>query len=236
MSAAIQRYVCALEMGLFGIGSAAAEGLLFAATFPEYLPVGLLEGLASPGIFMALSVVGGVFVWGTLMFDQLGYGRAHLFEGRGMVLLSLAMMGTSVWIAVDAARTRGLIGAVHAHAIDQAVAIQGAAQLKLRIMVLVAIFVAFTAAVGVLALKEWISMTAALLAGGAVIVSACAWTQLARLWIGILLLPVRTLTMFLSIAGRVPPPSDSAGTGRLQLVRDLDADVPPSVVPSGERR
>lgn len=211
LAGALLRYLTAGFIGFCGLGNALVESLLLALTYSEYLPPPeafpplVSTMLHSPALLLAGAVFCAVAVWGVIGLEHLGHARHPLFPGGAMAVLSLVFISLSLFLAFKAAQVRGIVGLAEIEDPDGAYAlelIRAAGRTKVTVTIAVGLLTAATAAVGFLALKEWLVMTLVALFSGVAAVAVVTYRFTANAWEGMRGLPLGLCELFLRVAGR----------------------------------
>lgn len=202
LRAAVHRFAFALFVTGVGIPAVTADAMLLVLTFPEYGMRTVPPWMPNPAVLSGVAVAGGLLIWGGMVLDQFRYTRARLFEGRGMVALSLCMLGLACAIAIEAGLVRAYIGALHTGSMERTLAVNLATSRKIELTVMIALFVTFTAAITVGAFKELLAMLAGLVLAGVVLPVLALWNLWVRAEARALLIVLELLRVAASVARR----------------------------------
>lgn len=216
LAGALVRYFSFIFIAATGLVNFAAEGILVALSYAEYLgdpvsyPAWLARLFTAPALLLSVAVLAGMVVWGILALEAAGLVQERTFESPWMLPLSFTFLGVGAFVVVKSGEVRGLSGLPTGSAEGAARLLQAVGAAKMDMAVALAVLVSATSVIGLLALKKLLAISLAMAAAFVVGAASGALRALVEFREWTIRAGAALLDLFLDLA-RVAPAPPPAG-------------------------
>jgi len=210
LAGALVRYFSFVFIAATGLVNFAAEGILVALSYAEYLgdpasyPDWLARLFTAPALLLSLAVLAGMVVWGILALEAAGLVQERTFESPWMLPLSFTFLGVGAFVVVKSGEVRGLSGLHTGSTEGAARLLHAVGAVKMDMAVALAVLVSATSVIGLLALKKLVANSVALAVTFVVGASSLMLRAFVHVREWLIRAGATLLDLFLDLA-RVPP-------------------------------